>query len=146
MKTRSARPNARAEPCSAVSGVTLFIDRDIWSHRLDAALRAAGISFVAHRDRFPDDTPDNEWIAAVAEHDWVIVTRDRRIRYRANEVAAVRRGRLHMFALTSGNVSAAETAAIVVKSWPAIQRAVAATAPPMMWSITRGGEVSPIKR
>lgn len=129
-----------------MSGVTLFIDRDLWSHRLDAALRAAGIAFVAHRDRFPDDTPDAEWIAAVAGLGWVIVTRDRRIRYRANEAAAVRRGRLHMFALTSGNVSATETAAIVVKAWPAIQRAVAATPPPMMWSITRSGTVSPIKR
>jgi predicted nuclease of predicted toxin-antitoxin system len=129
-----------------VSGITLFIDRDIWSHRLDAALRAAGIPFVAHRDHFPDDTPDAEWIAAVAERGWTILTRDRRIRYRANEAAAVRKGRLHMFALTSGNVSAAETATIVVKAWPAIQRAVATTPPPMMWSITRGGGVSPIKR
>lgn len=129
-----------------MSGITLFIDRDIWSHRLDAALRAADIAFVAHRERFPDDTPDAEWIAAAAGHGWVIVTRDRRIRYRANEAAAVRRGRLHLFSLTSGNVSAAETATIVVKAWPAIQRAVASTEPPMMWSITRGGEVSPIKR
>ncbi len=129
-----------------MSGVTLFIDRDTWSHRLDAALHAAGIAFVAHRDRFADDMPDAQWIAAVAEQGWAVITRDRRIRYRINEVAAVRRGRLHMFALTSGNVSAAETATIVVKAWPAIQRAVAATAPPMMWSITRGGEVLPIKR
>ena len=74
------------------------------------------------------------------------VTRDRRIRYRDNEVAAVRRGGLHMFALTSGNLSAAETAAIVVKAWPAIQRAVASTAPPMMWSITRSGDMTRINR
>ena len=129
-----------------MSGITLFIDRDIWSHRLDATLRAEGIPFVAHRDHFADDTPDAEWIAAVAERGWTILTRDRRIRYRANEVAAVRRGRLHMFALTSGNVSAAETATIVVKAWPAIRHAVATTPPPMMWSITRGGGLSPIKR
>jgi len=128
-----------------VNGITLFIDRDIWSHRLDAALRAASIPFVAHRNQFPDDTPDAEWIAAVAERGWTILTRDRRIRYRANEAAAVRRGRLHMFALTSGNVSAAETATIVVKAWPAIQRGVATTPPPMMWSITRGGVVQKLK-
>ena len=38
----------------------------------------------------------------------------------------------------------AETATIVVKAWPAIQRAVTTTQPPKMWSITRGGGVSPI--
>ena len=139
-------PEAVLPKAGSAAGPTLFIDRDIWSHRLDEALRQAAIPFVAHRDHFQDDTPDPEWIATVGDRGWVIVTRDRRIRYRANEVAAVRRGRLHMFALTSGNVSAAETATIVVKAWPAIQRAVALTAPPMMWSITRGGEVSPIKR
>lgn len=139
-------PDAVPPVASSASSTTLFIDRDIWSHRLDEALRTAGIPFAAHRDHFPDDTPDPEWITAVGERGWVIVTRDRRIRYRANEVAAVRKSQLHLFALTSGNVSAAETATIVVKAWPAIQRAVATTAPPMMWSITRGGAVSAIKR
>ena len=127
-----------------MNDITLFVDRDIWSHRLDAALRAVGIPFVSHRDLFADDTPDTEWIAAVAKRGWIILTRDRRIRYRANEAAAVRTGRLHLFALTSGNVSAAETATIVVKAWPAIQRPVATTPPPKMWSISRGGGVSPI--
>jgi hypothetical protein len=54
--------------------------------------------------------------------------------------------RLFIFALTSGNLSAAQTAEIVVAAWPAIQRAVRDTAPPMLWSITRGGIVRPLKR
>ena len=62
--------------------VTLFIDRDIWSKALDGALHAAGIPFVPHREVFADDVPDEQWIAAVAEHGWVVVTRDKRIRYR----------------------------------------------------------------
>lgn len=36
----------------AAAALTLFIDRDLWSRRLDAALREAGIPFVAHRDLF----------------------------------------------------------------------------------------------
>lgn len=74
------------------------------------------------------------------------MTRDQRIRNRANELAAVRRARMHVFALTSGNLSAAATAAVVIAAWPAVQRAVAETAPPMLWSITKGGTVRPIKR
>ncbi len=124
-------------------GVTLFIDRDLWSKVLDAALREAGIPFVAHRDRFAHDTPDAQWLAAAAEHAWVIVTRDQRIRYRANEVAAVRRGRLHLFALSSGNLSAAETARIVVAAWPRIQAAVREHAPPRLWTIARSGQIRP---
>jgi hypothetical protein len=54
--------------------------------------------------------------------------------------------RLHLFALTSGNLSAADTAALVVRAWPAIRRAVAAHAPPALWSVTRGGDVRRLER
>lgn len=132
---------ARREPAAP----TLFIDRDAWSSLLDQALQDAGIPFVAHRDRFRADTPDTEWIAEVGRRGWVVVTRDKNIRRRANELRAVRAAGLHVFALTSGNLSAAETAAIVVKAWGAIRRAVAATAPPALYAISRSGEVRLLK-
>ena len=127
-------------------GPTLFIDRDAWSHRLDQALGEAGIAFVAHRDRFDDDTPDPEWLTQVGRHGWIVLTRDQRIRNRPNELRAAREARLHVFALTSGNLSAAETVEIVLAAWPAMRRAVADNEPPMFWSITRGGGVKPLMR
>jgi predicted nuclease of predicted toxin-antitoxin system len=105
---------------------TLFIDRDAWSHVLDAALRAAGIPFVAHRDVFRPDTPDAEWIAEVGLRGWVVVTRDQNIRRRPNELRAVRCAGLHLFALTSGNLSATETPSVIISAWRSIQHHVAA--------------------
>ncbi len=109
-------------------------------------MRNAGIDIVAHRDRFADDTPDPEWLAEVGHQGWAVLTRDKRIRHRPNELRAVREARLHVFALTSGNLTAAATAEIVIAAWPAIARAVADNDPPMLWSVTRGGVVKPIKR
>lgn len=128
------------------SGTVLFIDRDLWSRKLDAALRAAAIPFEAHRDHFADDMPDPQWLLEVGTGGWAVVTRDQRIRHRANELAAVRQARMHVFALTSGNLSAAASAEVLLAAWPAVQRALAETAPPMLWSITRGGVVRRIKR
>jgi predicted nuclease of predicted toxin-antitoxin system len=108
----------------------LFIDRDAWSHVLDAALRAAGIPFVAHREVFRPDTPDAEWIAEVGRQGWVVITRDQNIRRRPNELRAVRAAGLHLFALTSGNLSAAETASVIIKAWRSIQQHVAQTPTP----------------
>jgi predicted nuclease of predicted toxin-antitoxin system len=125
--------------------LTLFVDRDAWSRRLDVALRDAGIAFVAHRDVFADNTPDEAWIAEAGRRSWVVLTRDQGIRRRPNELQAVRAARLHLFALTSGNLSAAETAALVVRAWPAMQRAVSSHRPPALFSITRGGDVRLIK-
>lgn len=124
----------------------LFIDRDAWNHKVDAALRAAGIPFEAFRDHFPPGALDEEWLPAVGRKGWIVVTRDQNIRRRANELAAVRAGRLHLFALTSGNLAAAESAALIVQAWPAIQAAVLRVEPPAFWSITRGGEVRRITR
>ncbi len=129
-----------------VNNIKLFIDRDLWSRALDAALREAGIPFVAHRELFADDVPDAEWLSRIAPLGLVVVTRDQRIRYRPNEVGAVRRGRLHLFALSSGNLGAAESGRLLVAAWPRIQAAVRDHAPPMLWTITRGGLVKPAGR
>jgi len=125
---------------------SLFVDRDTWSRVLDEALRAAGIPFVAHRDHFAPDTPDVEWIAEVGRRGWLVVTRDQQIRRRPNELAAVRAAGLHLFALTSGNLSAADTAALVVRAWPRMKTAAATTSAPALWSVTRAGEVRLIKQ
>jgi predicted nuclease of predicted toxin-antitoxin system len=126
--------------------VTLFIDRDAWSRKLDELLRGAGIPFVAHREVFAQDARDEDWIVEVGRRGWVIVTRDQNIRRRPNERAAVERAAVHLFALTSGNLSANETAALIIQAWPAIQRAVQSTPAPALWSVTRGGDVRPIRR
>lgn len=126
--------------------VTLFIDRDAWSRRLDELLRAADIPFVAHRELFAPDARDEDWIAEVGLRGWVIVTRDQNIRRRPNELAAVRQAKVHLFALTSGNLSASETATVIAEAWPAIQRAVLTTPAPALWSVTRGGDVRSIRR
>jgi predicted nuclease of predicted toxin-antitoxin system len=122
-----------AAPPEGAAPATIFVDRDLWSRRLDAALRDAGIPFVAHRDLFAHDTPDDEWIAEVGRRGLVVLTRDQEIRRRPNELASVRAARIHLFALTSGNLSAAETAALCVAAWPAIQPAVRRHVPPAIF-------------
>lgn len=126
--------------------ITLFIDRDTWSRVLDRDLRAAGIPFVAHREVFAHDTPDAEWIAEVGRRGWTVVTRDQNIRRRPNELRAVRDAGVRLFALTSGNLSAAETAATIIKAWRAIQQQVAGTSAPALFSVSRGGEVRLIRQ
>lgn len=126
--------------------VTLFIDRDTWSRVLDSELRAAGIPFVAHRDMFAHDTSDPEWLAEVGRHGWTVITRDQNIRRRSNELRAVRAAGLHLFALTSGNLSAAETAATIIEAWCTIQRRIEDTPAPALFSVSRGGEVRLLKQ
>ena len=45
---------------------------------------------------------DEEWIAEGCSHGWVLLTKDKRIRYRADELEALQEG--HLFCLVSGNL------------------------------------------
>lgn len=97
---------------------------------------------MAHHERFEPAAADEEWLTAASDQGWLIVTRDRRIRYKANEHAAVAEARLHMFVLAQGGLTALETANIVVQAYPAIVRRAEQDAPPAFYSITRAGDAS----
>lgn len=120
----------------------LFIDRCAWSAALGRALNEARIGFVAHHAQFAHDTPDETWLAAAAHQGWLVVTRDQRIRYRANELAAMKRARLHVFVFTQGGLTGVETGSILVRCHPAMLRQAAQVAPPAFFSLTRSGEVN----
>ena len=82
-----------------------------------------------------------DWIAEVGRGGLIVLTHDQEIRRRLNEFAAVRAARIHLFALTSGDLSAGETAALCVDTWPAVQRAVTRHPAPAIFSITRRAQV-----
>jgi PIN like domain len=77
------------------------------------ALRAAGwqhrthFEVFGHRDQAVTDV---EWLERCGSESWIVLTKDRRIRYRPAEIAAVRRFAVKAFVLTVGNLTAAEQA------------------------------------
>ena len=48
------------------------------------------------------DVADEEWIAEGCSRGWLLLTKDKKIRYRANELGALEVG--HLFCLASGNL------------------------------------------
>ena len=86
-----------------------FLDRSL-GRTTASRLREAG--YVVHliADHNPDDAsdvPDEEWIAEGCSNSWVLLTKDKRIRYRAEELEALQAG--HLFCLVSGNMNIAES-------------------------------------
>ncbi len=90
-----------------------FLDRSLGGRDVAAALRDAGWIIRTHVEVYGDrdqSVQDVEWLELCGREDWPVLTMDRRIRYRPTEIAAVRRHRVKAFALTSGNLTAAEQA------------------------------------
>ena len=103
-----------------------FLDRSLGAHDVAAALRAAGWLLRTHlevyggRDQHVEDV---EWLELCGREGWPVLTKDGRIRYRPAELDAIRNHRVQAFALGSGNLTAAEQAALVERHREAIERA-----------------------
>ncbi len=123
----------------------LFIDRCAWSKKLGEALDLAGIPYIAHHSLFAPDAADEDWLTAVKDNGWVILTRDKNIRYKANEHRALVDAGLFMLVLTQGGLSAEETGRIVTQAYPEICKVIAKSSPPAIFSLTRASEVNPLK-
>lgn len=97
---------------------TFFADRNL-GKAFPAALRAAGIRVETHDDHFAQDTADERWIGKVSARRWVVVTKDSRIRYKPNELAAVVAAKARMLVLV-GHVRHAEHAENFIRTMPRI--------------------------
>lgn len=139
-KKRSASNNA-APPDTPV----LFIDRCAWSHKLGEALTKIGTPFIPHHEKFKPACPDEEWLEAAGKQGWMVLTRDKNIRRKPNELRAFQEYGVIGFVLTSGDASAADTAALVTAVYPKLIRKAKGTKPPAMFSITLAGAITPIK-
>ena len=112
-----------------------FTDRDL-GKQFPARLRAAGLQVEWFFDHFGDSTQDTEWLSVVGGRGWVVITHDERIRYKANELAAVVRHRVAML-LVVGQAPYPRLAEHFVHTLPRIEAFVAAHRPPYIAKVLR---------
>ncbi|HML96433.1 MAG TPA: hypothetical protein PKC29_13500 [Thermodesulfobacteriota bacterium] len=126
--------------------LVFFLDRALGKHKVANILLSSqdkyeGIEIVVHclDDHFPPDAADEEWLRHAGENSWIVITKDKKIRYRKPEFEMVRRHKVRMFTLTSGNITAEEMGEILSKSIPAIGKFVSAMQPPFIVTISKTG-------
>jgi len=110
------------------------------------SLRAAGAEVRVHDEIFPQGTRDTVWLAEAGEQGWVVLTKDARIRYRANETQALKRAKVQLFVLTAGgDLRGDEMGAIFIKALPSIQELCRRIPPPFIAHVTKAGSVRLVK-
>jgi len=78
----------------------------------------------------------------VGERGWLILTKDKRIRYRKLEFAAVKQARVRLFVLTAGQITAVEMGEIFVKALKKMERLAIKHDEPFIARVTKAGNVS----
>ncbi len=76
---------------------------------------------------------------------WIVLTRDKNIRRKPNELQAFKANRVAAIVLSSGQASAADTADLVTRLYPKLMRKLQNTKPPVMFAITLLGNISQVK-
>jgi hypothetical protein len=105
------------------------------------ALVQLGIQHQRHGQHFAPGTQDTVWLPVIGEKGWILLTKDKRIRFNDLEKEAVVAYRVREFYFTSGNYSGAEMALMLVAALPEMIRLCGKQAPPFIASITKAGKV-----
>jgi predicted nuclease of predicted toxin-antitoxin system len=119
---------------------TFFIDRSLGDRVVAEGLRARGLTVHVHKDHFAPDAKDEDWLREVGRRRWVVLTKDKMLRYRETEIAALLAAKVRAFVLTSGNLRADEMANVFVKALPGMQRLLRKVKGPFVARVTRGGK------
>jgi predicted nuclease of predicted toxin-antitoxin system len=126
--------------------LVFFVDRSLGRHVIPDALRAAGVQVELHDDHFPQDAQDQIWLAEAGKRGWIVLTKDKHLRYRAIETNALMSAKVRAFVLTArGDLSGAEIGQIFVKALATMRKLCATVSPPFVAHVSRGGSVSIVK-
>ena len=112
-----------------------FTDRDL-GKRFPEILAAAGQTVERHRDLFPPDGSDEQWLEHCGRNGRIGVTHNERIRYTPNELAAVVEHRVALLVVV-GKVPLAELAHNFVNTVQRIEAFVDGHQPPYIAKVYR---------
>jgi len=84
-------------------------------------------------------TLDEKWLPIIGKEDWVVIMRDKRIRYREREKAALMESGVRAFCLTgAGQYTKWRTVDLLVRKWAEIESKAELQVGPYIEAVTQG--------
>ncbi|HEX4485302.1 MAG TPA: hypothetical protein VH088_03495 [Terriglobales bacterium] len=141
-KSKKQSGGSRTRP-SPPEDFVLYLDENLHNCKpILSALILRGVKHERHGSHFPPGTEDTEWLPFVGKQGWLLVTKDKRIRFNELERAAVLEHRVREFYFTSGNYSGAEMALMLIEALPEMIRTCAKHEAPFIASITKSSKIN----
>ena len=104
----------------AANSLKFFIDNNL-SRQLAAGMYAFGEDVMHLRDKFAEDTDDEEWLEFIGSKGIVLITRDLAIRRKPAELAALKQHKVRAFFLGGKNLDRCSLIQQLVRNWPRIK-------------------------
>jgi PIN like domain len=112
-----------------------FTDRDL-GKRFAEILKSHGLTVERHADHFEPHTPDEVWLERAGQRGWIVLTHDRRIRYKPNERDAVMRHGVALLVIV-GAAPYPDLARAFVATLPRVQQFLGRHKPPFIAKVYR---------
>jgi hypothetical protein len=110
---------SRERPPPPPEDFVLYLDENLHNCKpILEALVQRGVRHERHGQHFAPGAEDSVWLPFVGQRGWIVLTKDKRIRFNQLEKTAMRRYRVREFYFSSGNYSGAEMAEILVAALP----------------------------
>lgn len=120
---RSKRLSGSKRSSSPTPQLELFVDRSLGRRTVPDRLRREHAVVIAHDEVFPQDTDDEVWLREAGRRRWIVLMKDRRVRYRPGEQRAIIEEGVRSFCLhRSKGLSGPQMAEILAAALPAILR------------------------
>lgn len=104
----------KRSPTKPPRSFAFFTDRDL-GNAIPDALAAAGYRVERHRDHYPHDAADADFLPLVGRHaDWIALTKDGKQRWRLEERDAIMRAHVSLFIHVGHGMTHAEIAESLV--------------------------------
>jgi hypothetical protein len=137
---KSSAANSRSRrDADRFASLTFFIDRSLGKHVVASELRKAGATVEIHDDHFAPETPDIDWLRAVGEWEWIVLSKDEAIRRNRHERDALHAASVKAFFLTQQGLTGAEMGAIFVRALPGMVSRAARQKGSFLFTISRAG-------
>lgn len=118
------------------------MDRALGSGTVAGALREAACTVEVHDRHFHQAAKDADWLREVGRRGWVVLTKDRHIRTRRNELVTLLSAGVGAFVLTAADLGGAEMADAFVRALPRMRRIVTGQRRPFIARVSATGSVT----
>jgi len=139
-KKRSGTPSAASSTSKPPEPLTYFLDESLDSLIVATALREAGAMIERSTEHFDKGTQDDVWLAKAGENRWIVLTRDKRIRYRQLERLTLQAAKVRAFVFTGGNVTTKDTGVILAGALERMATIARADPGPFIYHIGKAGK------
>lgn len=119
-----------------------FVDRSLGRKTVPEALREAGEEVMVHDEQFAQDAKDEEWLSRAGAEGWIVLSADKKIRYRVNELDALKEAGVKAFILTAkSKMTGVQMGAVFVSALPSIKDCILKYKGALIAHIWRDGRV-----